>query len=84
MAKSTGIQTHTHPVEGESYKANDGLEGSGSMEMRNEMGEEEEVDAVVLEQGIQALENKGRKWYAYLLTKDFWIVLAIGYVASLL
>lgn len=54
------------------------------MEMRNEMGEEEEVDAVVLEQGIQALENKGRKWYAYLLTKDFWIVLAIGYVASLL
>lgn len=79
MAKSTGIEAHTHPVEGESYKANDGLEGSGSMEMRGERGEE--VDAEVLEQGIEALESRGKKWYAYLLTRDFWLVLAIGYVA---
>ena len=73
--KATGIE-RTHEVgPGESYKASDGLEGSGSMEMRNEV-----VDEAVLEQGIEALEGRGRKWYAYLMTGDFWVVLAIGYV----
>jgi hypothetical protein len=77
--KATGIERTVEVGPGESYKASDGLEGSGSMEMRNsnENGEEG-VDEVVLERGIEALEGRGWVWYAYLMTGDFWLVLAIG------
>jgi solute carrier family 35 protein F1/2 len=79
MAKTTGIETHAHPV-GESYKAGDeGMmvsDESRSMEMRGEGGED--VDPEVVAAGIEALERKRTKWYSYFLTRDFWIVLAIG------
>lgn len=79
--KVTGIERIHEVGLGESYKASDGLEGtgggggSGSMELRDDSG----VDEAVLEQGIEALEQKGKKWYAYLMTRDFWLVLVIGY-----
>ncbi|TVY52706.1 putative solute carrier family 35 member, partial [Lachnellula suecica] len=81
MAKSTGIEAHAHPVEGESYKAPRG--GSGSLELRNTDGSEGDVEPEVLEHGIEALESKGKVWYAYLKTRDFWIVLAIGQILAL-
>jgi solute carrier family 35 protein F1/2 len=68
-------------VNGESYKNSDGLEvtgeESGSMEMRAQ-GEEDGVDGEVLEHAIEVLESKKQAWYAYLLTRDFWLVLVIG------
>lgn len=83
-AKATGIESIHEVGPGESYKASDGLEGvgggSGSMEMRGE----NVVDEAVLEQGIEALEGRGKKWYAYLMTRDFWLVLVIGYFPLLL
>jgi len=42
-----------------------------------------EVEAVVLEQAIEAIEGKKSAWYAYLMTADFWIVLVIGQVLAL-
>jgi solute carrier family 35 protein F1/2 len=38
------------------------------------------TDPEVLGQAIGALENKKTSWFAYLTTKEFWIVLAIGYI----
>jgi len=76
--KATGIERTVEVGPGESYKASDGLEGSGSMEMRDSNENGEGVDEAVLEQGIEALEGRGKVWYAYLMTVDFWLVLAIG------
>lgn len=39
---------------------------------------DESANPHVLEHGIATLESKKTVWYAYLTTKDFWIVLAIG------
>ncbi len=82
-AKSSGVETH---VVGGDGKGSDGLEArgenSGSMEMRADAHVGEEVDPEILERGIYALEARKTAWYAYLTTKDFWVVLVIGYVDS--
>jgi len=57
---------------------------TGSLEL-NAQGDrhvndgDEIVDDAVVEQGLEALEEKKKAWYAYFLTTDFWIVLLIGY-----
>jgi len=60
-------------------------QGSGSVQMDNGArgvnSQGEVIDNSVVEQELEALERK-KKWYSYLTTKDFWIVLAIGYVES--
>lgn len=83
-SKVTGVETYA-VGNGESYrKSSDGLEGngSGSVEVTGQRGvtNAEDVDPEVLEHAIQALENKKTAWWAYLTTKDFWLVLLIGYV----
>jgi solute carrier family 35 protein F1/2 len=40
-------------------------------------------DAAVVEQGIHILETKSVRWYSYLTTPDFWLVLGIGQVLAL-
>ncbi|KAJ2965773.1 hypothetical protein NUW58_g10823 [Xylaria curta] len=40
-------------------------------------------EAAVVSQGLQALEGKKVRWYSYLTTRDFWIVLVIGQVLAL-
>lgn len=74
--RSTGFWNGT----GEVY-APDRLEGTGDktadMEMRAPAGEDG-VNAEVLEHALEALEGKKKVWYAYLLTKDFWLVMLIG------
>jgi len=87
--KTSAVETHERHV-GDSYKSSDGLEGngdgSGSIEMvgeRGVVGDGDEVDPEVLEHAIEALEKKKTAWYAYLTTRDFWIVLMIGYVLSI-
>lgn len=82
--KVTGVETYA-VGNGEGYrKSSDGLEGngSGSVEMTGPrvVSNDDEVDPEVLEQAIQALENKKTAWWAYLTTRDFWLVLLIGYV----
>ena len=82
-SKVTGVETYA-VGNGESYrKSGDGLEGngSGSVELTPQrVASDEDVDPEVLEHAIQALENKKTAWWAYLTTKDFWLVLLIGYV----
>jgi solute carrier family 35 protein F1/2 len=88
--KTTAIETHDRALEnGEDYRrSSDGLEinehGNGttetnSDELRAANSGGEAVDAVVLEQAIEALESKKTKWYAYMTTKEFWAVLLLGY-----
>ena len=83
VTKTTAIEMQREFDNGnvESYKSSDGLEGMGdesaSMDMRAQV-REDEVDVEILERGIEALEGKKKAWYAYLLTKDFWLVLLIG------
>ena len=83
-SKATGVETYA-VGNGEGYrKSGDGLEGngSGSVEMTGQRAVTNagEVDPEVLEHAIQALENKKTAWWAYLTTKDFWLVLLIGHV----
>lgn len=90
--KTTAVEAYEQPL-GNSYrKSGDGLYGneggSGGVEMAGDEGVravdgEDAVDNVVLEQAIQALESKKTAWYAYLTTKDFWLVLIIGQVLAL-
>jgi solute carrier family 35 protein F1/2 len=79
--KVTGVETYA-AGNGESYgKSSDGLEGngSGSVELTPQrIANDEEVDPEVLEHAIQALESKKTAWWAYLTTRDFWLVLLIG------
>jgi len=91
-SKTTAIEAHEIPI-GESYrKSTDGLEvsngeGSGSIEMIGNEGirsiDDEVLDPIILEQAIEALEGKRTTWYAYFLTRDFWLVLAIGQILAL-
>jgi hypothetical protein len=90
IGKTTAVETfEARGVNGESYrKSTDGLEasgiGSGSLEMVGDrrVNGEPEVNPEVLEHAIEVLETKNKKWYAYLTTRDFWFVLALGYVLS--
>lgn len=52
-----------------------------SIEEQRATGSQEAVDGVALERAIETLESKKTKWWAYLATRDFWIVLLIGYAS---
>ncbi|KAG9240373.1 hypothetical protein BJ878DRAFT_296105 [Calycina marina] len=70
---SKNFEAHTSPV--------DDLEmhhGSRSNDVHGKP-----VDDEVVEQGLHTLEAKSKHWYAYLTTRDFWIVLAIGQILAL-
>jgi solute carrier family 35 protein F1/2 len=81
-SKVTGVETYERHVGNKSSDGRDGNgNGSGSLEMTGQRGvvnTDEEVDPEVLEHAIQALENKKTAWWAYLTTRDFWLVLLIG------
>lgn len=44
---------------------------------------DEIVGEAVVAQGLYAIEGKKKHWYTYMTTKDFWVILALGYVFSL-
>ncbi|KAL2074262.1 hypothetical protein VTL71DRAFT_8040 [Oculimacula yallundae] len=87
--KSAYIETHERGPNGETYrKSSDGLENSAQVSNNVEVDEERrvedhEVNPEVLEHALEQLEGQKKAWYSYLLTKDFWIVLAIGQVLAL-
>jgi solute carrier family 35 protein F1/2 len=68
--KETGVQAHERHLNGDTY----GTDG----EMAERHGSAVEDSPEVLQAGIEALERKKTAWWAYLATKDFWLVLAIG------
>jgi solute carrier family 35 protein F1/2 len=88
-SKTSAIETLHDISNGDSYrKTSDGLEGNGEQSRSIEMGArevnaEDIVDPEVLEYAIEALESKKKAWYAYLLTRDFWVVLLIGFVHTM-
>lgn len=78
--KPAAIETHDGKLGND--ERNDLREGSNelSSEEPRATGSEEAIDGVALERAIDALESRKTKWWAYLATRDFWIVLLIGYV----
>lgn len=83
----TAIETQDHSLGNEaSLRSSGRLEGNehgndsngvSDSELRP-AGGEGAVDGVVLEQAIETLEAKKTTWWAYLATKEFWLVLLIG------
>jgi solute carrier family 35 protein F1/2 len=84
MSKSTGIETQVNAL-GESYrKSTDGYVAQPPViELAPHASREDEIDGVVLEHAIEAIESQKAAWWAYLVTRDFWIVMAIGQLLSL-
>jgi solute carrier family 35 protein F1/2 len=92
--KTSAIETHTTAIgNGASYgKSTDdfGVTGSRSgsgngvgVEEINEMDMAGPVPSgVELATALQKIEGRKTQWYAYLTTKDFWIVIILGYVLS--
>lgn len=76
-AKTTAVETHARKLGNE--ESNDLGDGNDvSVEGPRADGSDESIDEVVLEQAIEALESKKKKWWAYLTTRDFWFVLLLG------
>lgn len=71
--KVTGIETNVNSLE-ERYTSPVVLGVNGDRVAGNQ------VDAEILEHAIENLEAKKKVWWAYLLTRDFWIIILLGYV----
>jgi hypothetical protein len=87
--KTSAVETHTTVIgNGASYGKSDddfGLSGSG-FGSGNGVGVEDPgrvASRAELAIALQKIEGRKTKWYAYLTTKDFWIVIVLGYVLSL-
>lgn len=90
--KTSATETHTTAISAGSgnRKSNDdfGINESGSgLGNGVGVGEINEMDMagpvpsrVELATALQMIEGRKTKWYAYLTTKDFWIVIIIGHV----
>lgn len=81
----TGVDTYAVGNGESDRKSSDGspveVIGSNGMEMsEHRVTNEDDVNPEVLEHSLQVLENKKTAWWAYLTTRDFWLVLLIGYV----
>ncbi len=63
-------------------KATDGLEDSGNRSPASvrKVDYQDGVAPETLNDAVETLELKNTKWWAYFQTKDFWIVLVLGYV----
>ncbi|TEY65665.1 hypothetical protein BOTCAL_0137g00010 [Botryotinia calthae] len=82
--KVAGLETNVNALEGDGHtKSSDGAQGSGSFGMASDGAAGNQVDGEVLEHAIETLETKNNKWWAYLLTRDFWIILVLGQILSL-
>lgn len=85
-AKATGVETNINSLGGERHtKSSDGTAaaGSGSFEMADDRATGDQIDGEILEHAIENLESKKKAWWAYLLTRDFWMVLILGQILSL-
>jgi solute carrier family 35, member F1/2 len=90
--KKSPNETYTTAIgNGASYRKSDGdfainKSGSGSgsgngvvVEEINEMDMAENAPSgVELATALQKIEGRKTKWYAYLTTRDFWIVIVLG------
>jgi hypothetical protein len=57
------------------------LQNSGSSQAYDHRGNSDDVSPEVLGHALGALENRQTSWFSYLTTKDFWIVLGLGFVS---
>jgi solute carrier family 35, member F1/2 len=93
--KTSAVETHTISIgNGANYRKSEddfGITGSRSgsgngvgVEEINEMDIDGPAPSrVELANALEKIEGRKTKWYAYLMTKDFWIVIVLGYVLSL-
>lgn len=52
---------------------------NGPVELGERSHSDDSANPVAVEHGLTALESKKTRFFAYLRTREFWIVLAIGY-----
>lgn len=82
--KTSAVETHVSPVEAYYGKAGEdfGPSTSGSDNQRvkgvYELGAPQNSEVVELSHAIEEIERKKTTWYAYLKTREFWFVLALG------
>ncbi|KAL2268839.1 hypothetical protein VTJ83DRAFT_3685 [Remersonia thermophila] len=57
-------------------------EGDGENAPRGSLSSAE-AEAAAVAAGLSHLESRGKHWYSYLLTWDFWIIIAIGQTLAL-
>lgn len=78
--RSTGAMAtkNDEVVRTNDFGAGEGSSGNGNGGY--EMDATEGAQRVELAEALQEIEGKKKSWYAYLLTREFWIVLALGYV----
>ncbi|KAB8295977.1 hypothetical protein EYC80_008794 [Monilinia laxa] len=85
-SKAPGVETNISSLGEERHtKSSDGAApgSSGSFETAGNRAAEDQVDGEVLEHAIENLKTKNGAWWAYLLTRDFWIILLLGQILSL-
>lgn len=75
MASKSDEIVHTND-----FGAGGSASGTGSGIGEHEMRATEGAERVELAHALHEIEHKKKSWYAYLLTREFWIVLALGYV----
>ena len=78
-AKTTAIETRDRKLDNDDSNELGNDSNEVSVDEPRAGGSEAAVDEVVLEQAIEALESKKTRWWAYMKTRDFWIVLLLGY-----
>lgn len=84
MDSKSGIQAYDAPVagNGQSYRKSAELHehSSDSMGMDGRGDSSDDIDPELVGGALHSLETKKTAQYAYFTTKDFWIVLLLGYV----
>lgn len=88
MAAENNPGPATEPVlskadgEGGNYGSTTAISITGA-DAPDARGPTSEAEAAAVAAGLDHLESKGTHWYSYLLTTDFWIIIAIGQILSL-
>lgn len=86
MPSKGGIQAYATPLanNGQSYRKSADLHehSSDSVGMDGRGDSSDNIDPEIVGGALHSLENKKTAWYAYLTTRDFWIVFLLGFVLS--
>jgi len=79
-ATNTTVETFGDNGHGGSHLGS-ALQNNRNSQAYEHRGDSDNVSPEVLGHALGALENKQTSWFSYLATKDFWIVLGLGFVS---
>ncbi|RKF82399.1 putative solute carrier family 35 member [Golovinomyces cichoracearum] len=82
ISKQNSRPTREPSVFRQSRDDTTGPRGSGARQSYGTTNEDA-ANPEIIERGFEAITNTEVAWYAYVMTRDFWIVLALGQVLAL-